>query len=63
MRGVDLRSMRTRVKGRPVLLRRLHGLLMAVHRYGRCRASTHDEIMWAARLIDRLQSAFDEAQR
>jgi hypothetical protein len=63
MRGLNGRSLVTRVKGRPALLRRLCGLLIAVHRFGRQRARTHDEQMWTARMIDALQRAYDEAQR
>ena len=44
----------TRVKGRPALVRRLRGLLVAVHRYARHRAATHADQWWSARTIDAL---------
>ena len=52
-----------RVKGRQALTQRLTRLLMATHRYGRHRARTSDEVLWTARLLDRLQQALDEARR
>jgi hypothetical protein len=39
------------VKGRPVLLRRLRGLLLAAHRFGRARATSLDDRRWSARLV------------
>ena len=60
MRGVDpavIRAMRTRVKGRPALIRRLHGLRLAVSRYGRLRAETDADRRWAACLADALDAA------
>lgn len=51
----------SRVRGRPALVRRLRGLLLAVHRYGRHRATTPAECLWAARLIDSLTAALDVA--
>jgi hypothetical protein len=51
----------TRVKGRPALTRRLRGLILAVHRYGRHRARTPGERIWTARLLDRLQAALGDA--
>ena len=50
-------AIHTRVKGRGALVKRLGGLLIAVHRYGRCRAATADERRWAAVLIDQLNAA------
>ena len=40
------RRMVSRVKGRPALERRLRGVLIAVHRFGRQLAHTTDEIGW-----------------
>ncbi len=54
MREADGRRMRTRVKGIPALEKRARGLLLAVHRYGRCRAATRAEVAWTARAIDAL---------
>lgn len=54
MREADGRRMRTRVKGIPALEKRARGLLLAVHRYGRCRAATPAEVRWTARAIDAL---------
>lgn len=47
-------SLPRRVVGRPALERRIRLLLIAVHRYGRARARTRDELHWAARTIDGL---------
>jgi hypothetical protein len=46
----------SRVKGRAALTRRLRGVLVAVHRYDRLRA-TDDERHWTARVIDALTVA------
>lgn len=46
-----------RVKGRPVLVRRLRGLLVAAHRFARARATSADDRLWAARCIDVLTDA------
>lgn len=53
MRELDARPVH-RVKGRPALLRRLRGLLVAAHRFGRHRATSPAERLWAARLVDGL---------
>ena len=44
----------SRVKGHSALLRRLRGLLVAAHRFGRHRATSSAERHWAARLVDGL---------
>mgnify|MGYP001552942486 CR=1 FL=1 len=54
MRGTILPSSPSRIKGRASLLRRLRSLLIASHRFGRHRAATRDEVLFAARLIDGL---------
>jgi hypothetical protein len=51
-----------RVKGRPVLERRLYGLLRAVHRFSRARATTRRDADWAARMVDTLTVAVQVAQ-
>jgi hypothetical protein len=56
--GVHLPS---RVRGRAALLRRLRALLVAVHRFGGHRASTHDDQRWAALVIDALTATVDVA--
>jgi len=55
------REIKHRVADRGPLIRRLGGLVIAVHRFGRCRARTEDERRWAARVIDALQAALDAA--
>src|SRR5690349_18356523 len=50
MRDLDVR-IHPRVKGRAALTRRLAGLLVAVHRYARCRATTCPDQRWAARVL------------
>lgn len=47
----------TRIKGKPVIVRRLHRLRLALARYQRHRATTDDEHRWAARLADALDLA------
>ncbi len=54
MREVSGKRTPSRVRGRAALTRRLRALLLAVHRFGRCRARAPDDIAWAARIIDRL---------
>lgn len=54
MRELDSRRTPSRVTGRAALTRRLRGLLLAVHRFGRCRATTEADRRWAARVIDEL---------
>jgi hypothetical protein len=54
MQDVDVRGFRTRVKGRPALERRLMRLLIAIHRFGRCRAATPADLVWTAKAIDGL---------
>ena len=46
-----------RVKGRPALTRRLRGLLIAVHRFSRARATTDADRRWTARMLDALTAA------
>ena len=62
VRGVDGRRLHTRIKGRQALVRRLRGLLVAVHRFGRGRARTREELAWYARTIDALTAALEPPQ-
>lgn len=50
-----------RIKGRPALVRRLRGLLVAAHRFGRHRATSPDERQWSAGLVDALTVAVNIA--
>lgn len=59
----ELREIKNRVADRGPLIRRLGGLVIAVHRFGRCRARSDSERAWTARVIDRLQAALDEARK
>src|SRR4029453_3074375 len=52
----------SRIKGRPALVKRLRGLLIAVHRFGRVRARTSDDIQWTAALLDALYGALSKAE-
>ncbi len=61
MREVDGRRMPRRVLGRWRLEMRARALLIAVHRFGRCRAATAADQAWAARWLDGL-TALLEAQ-
>jgi hypothetical protein len=54
MREIQNRDVLHRVKGRPVLERRLYALLRSVHRFARARATTPHEVDWAGRMVDAL---------
>lgn len=56
MRDLDGRGMPTRVKGRPALEKRAMGLLRAARRFATCRATSRDDLAWAARVIDGLEA-------
>jgi hypothetical protein len=43
-----------RIRGRWALERAARSLLIRVHRFGRCRASTRADVLWCARAIDSL---------
>jgi hypothetical protein len=43
-----------RVKGRWALERSARSLLLRVHRFGRCRAVSREDLLWCARAIDSL---------
>jgi hypothetical protein len=60
MRELLNRDVLRRVKGRPVLERRLMALLRAVHRFGRHRATSRADVLWAARTIDGLADLLRE---
>lgn len=52
-----------RVRGRWALERRARGLLIAVHRFGRCRAATREDIAWSATWIDGLTALLQDDVR
>jgi len=54
MRELPSRAVRHRVKGRQALEKRIRSVLLAVHRFGRCRAVTDEERRWARFVIDEL---------
>ena len=56
------RTVASRIKGRPALVKRLRALLLAVHRFGRGRVHTPEDLCWTATLIDRLYAALDAAE-
>ena len=60
MSGIGARPI-TRIKGRPALVRRLRALLVACHRFGRCRAVTADDQRWAALVLDGLTATLATA--
>jgi hypothetical protein len=62
MREVDGRRMVSRVKGRAALEKRARGLLLAVHRFGRCRAATRGDQLWTARAIDALAALLERTR-
>ena len=62
MRDLDGSRMRTRVKGRDVLLKRLRALLIAGHRFGRLRAATADEQRFAGVLVAGLEMVLREVE-
>jgi hypothetical protein len=61
MRDLLLQRPLHRVKGRAALIRRAQGLLLAVHRFGRGRATSPDDLKWAARAIDQLTTLLADA--
>jgi hypothetical protein len=62
MRGARLPFAPSRVRGKASLIRRLGALLIATHRFGRCRAATPADLVWTAKLMDNLQRTLDEAR-
>jgi hypothetical protein len=63
MRELRTQDVRTRVKGRPALERRLYGLIRAVHRFGRFRAAGPSDVRWAGHMIDGLTATVEAVQR
>jgi len=51
----------SRIKGKPALVRRLRGLLVAVQRFSLHRASTEADRWWSARTLDALTAALSVA--
>lgn len=62
MRGVRLPSSPTRIKGRPVLVKRLQGLARAVRLFGEHRARERTDVLWAGKLYEQLRQALDDAR-
>ena len=56
------RGVASRIKGRPALVRSLRGLLLRVHRFGRHRARSRQDMQWAAVRIDALDAALLSAE-
>lgn len=52
---------RHRVKGRPALVRRLMAVHLAVLRFGRHRARSHEDRVWAQRTSDALAAVVEVA--
>jgi hypothetical protein len=52
MRELDGRHLHTRIRGRQALERRLRGVLIAVCRFSRGRATSARDVLWAARAVD-----------
>lgn len=50
----------SRIKGRPALIRSIRSLLVRVARFGRGRAQTRADQLWAARVIDGLTALLQE---
>jgi hypothetical protein len=61
MAEIQHRTVRSRVKGRPQLVKRIGALFIATHRYAQARATTADERAWASRVLDALRGALDAA--
>jgi hypothetical protein len=58
--GLDGRQMHTRIRGRQALERRIRGLQIAVHRFGRGRSLTAADRQWTARALDALTTLLDQ---
>jgi hypothetical protein len=56
------RATASRIKGKPAIVRSLRGLLLRVHRYGRGRARTPQDVTWAAHTLDALGDALAVAE-
>ncbi len=56
------RATASRIKGRQALVRSLRGLLIRVHRFGRGRARSPEDVRWAARTIDALADCLRGAE-
>ncbi len=54
VRELLTRDVLHRVKGRPAIERSTRALLLRVHRFGRARATTREDVLWSARWIDGL---------
>ena len=63
MSGLDYGPLHSRIKGRAALERRIRGLLIAVHRFGRGRQLTAEDLRWAAKTIDRLTEMLNANER
>lgn len=61
VRDLDGRRMHTRVRGRQALEKRLRAVLVAVHRFGRCRAAIDADRRWTAHTLDRLTAVLQES--
>ena len=60
LRELDGSRMHSRIKGRAALIRRMRGLLIAVARFAHGRATTREDCLWAARMIDGLTVLLEE---
>jgi hypothetical protein len=56
------RPIASRIQGRTRIAKRLRSLLLAVHRYGRCRASRTADYRWTASVLDALYSTLAVAE-
>jgi hypothetical protein len=61
MRDVLFTPGPSRVKGRPALVKRLRRLALAVERYGRHRATSRDDLLWAGTVLAGLLAALADA--
>lgn len=56
------RGLASRIRGKDSICRRLRALLIAIHRYGRVRARTRDDLEWAGHVIARLEAVLETAE-
>lgn len=57
---LDRQHLHSRIKGKAALIRRIRGLLIAVARFAHGRATTREDCLWAARMIDGLTVLLEE---
>jgi hypothetical protein len=61
MRELASRHVCHRVRGRQTVEKRLRAVLVAVHRFGHCRAAIDADRRWTAHTLDRLTAVLQDS--